>query len=381
MPRSSSTLGRGFVLDLVLSWGDDVVAQKRVPFRSSLVPGEHFALPGGLASYVVAFPPDASLGHVVEAGEGALRVRARLTERPNRPPRLRFEGALVLAIAVAALMHAVAAFLGVATPGDDEATVVAERRATADAYVQNAHEGDGTPGTAGVPPPPAFVIAPTPATPGTPTIADEPDPEHDVAKFGMLRLLDTMATTPSPGFDVHGPSEVRDTDLFGDGSWSQDLGGSGVGLSGVGQGGGGSGRGVELVGPVGGAAIATGYGQSHLMGRHVITWRCTLGMIAPTVVGHLEASAIQRVVRQNEGRFRACYLEGLAKNPALGGRVAVKFLIGRDGTVATAEDTSGSDLPDDGVRACVVRTFASLSFPEPGGVVSVTYPFVLSPGD
>jgi hypothetical protein len=59
----------------------------------------------------------------------------------------------------------------------------------------------------------------------------------------------------------------------------------------------------------------------------------------------------------------------------------VKFLIGRDGTVATAEDTSESNLPDDDVRRCFVRAFASLSFPEPGGVVSVTYPFVLSPAD
>ena len=363
----------------MLSWGDDVVAQKRIPFRAHLLAGEHFALPGDLASYALSFPSGALPGHAALAGDGALLVSAHVTEREARPARARLEGAFALAVIAAALVHAVAALLGAATPGDDEATVAAERRATADAYVQNAHDSDGTPGTAGAISAQAFTVAPTPATPGTPTMADEPDEAHNVATFGMLGLLDTLGTTPSPGFAVHGPSEA--SDLFGDGSWSRELGGSGMGLSGVGEGGGGTGRGVDLAGPLGGAVVTTGQGQAHLMGRHVITWRCTLGMSTPTVVGHLEASAIQRVVRANEGRFRACYVEGLARTPTLEGRVAVKFLIGRDGTVVTAEDTAVSDLPDADVRACVVRAFTALSFPEPGGVVSVTYPFVLSPGD
>jgi hypothetical protein len=336
-------------------------------------------LPGDLASYALSFPSGASPGHAVLAGDGALRVSARVTEREARPARFRLEGAFALALAVAALVHAVAAFLGVATPGDDEGTVAAERRATADAYVQNAHEGDGTPGTAGATAAPAFTIAPTPATPGTPTMADEPDEAHDVATFGMLGLLDTLATTPSPGFQVHGPSEA--SDLFGDGSWSQELGGSGVGLSGAGQGGGGSGRGLELVGPVGGVAVTTGYGSAHLTGGHTALVVCHLHMGEPEIRGRLDPSAIQRIVRANEGRFRACYLEGLLKSPTLEGRVAVRFLIRRDGSVAMAEDTAGSDLPDEDVRACVVHAFTALSFPEPGGVVSVTYPFVFSRPD
>jgi len=366
-------------LDLLLLWGDDVVAQKRVPFRASLLAGEHFALPGDLASYALSFPLGASPGHAALVGDGALRVLACVTERDARPARFRLEGVFALAVVAAALVHVVAALLGVATPGDEEGTSIADRRATADAYVQNARDGDGTPGTAGATAAPAFTIAPTPATPGTPTMADESDETHNVATFGMLGLLDTVATTPSPGFAVHGPSPA--TDLFGDGSWSRELGGSGVGLSGIGQGGGGSGRGVDLVGPVGGIAVTRGFGEAHLTGSYSSTIVCHLQMGVPEIRGRLDPSAIQRIVRQNEGRFRACYVAGLVANPSLEGRVAVRFLIRRDGTVAMAEDTAGSDLPDEDVRACVVHTFTGLSFPEPGGVVSVSYPFVFSRPD
>jgi len=39
-----------------------------------------------------------------------------------------------------------------------------------------------------------------------------------------------------------------------------------------------------------------------------------------------------------------------------------------------------SHLPDPEVRACVVRAFAGLSFPEPeGGIVTVVYPLLLTP--
>ena len=55
-----------------------------------------------------------------------------------------------------------------------------------------------------------------------------------------------------------------------------------------------------------------------------------------------------------------CYEDGLAKNPSLAGRVAVKFMIARDGSVSTAED-SGSTLPDSSVTSCIVRAFRTIS--------------------
>jgi FHA domain len=96
------------------------------------------------------------------------------------------------------------------------------------------------------------------------------------------------------------------------------------------------------------------------------------------VNGRLPAEVIQRIVRQNFGRFRNCYESALRTNPSLTGRVAVKFVIGRDGGVTMASD-GGSDLPDQNVVQCVTRGFQNLSFPSPeGGIVTVVYPLVFS---
>ena len=103
-------------------------------------------------------------------------------------------------------------------------------------------------------------------------------------------------------------------------------------------------------------------------------------MGASSVSGKLPPEVIQRIVRQNFGRFRMCYENGLKNNPTLAGRVAVRFVIGRDGGVASVGN-GGSDLPDAAVVNCVVRSFSGLSFPAPdGGIVTVTYPISFSPG-
>jgi hypothetical protein len=105
-----------------------------------------------------------------------------------------------------------------------------------------------------------------------------------------------------------------------------------------------------------------------------------LVMGATSVNGRLPPEVIQRIVRQHFGRFRACYEAGLAKAPGLKGRVSVRFVIGKDGAVASAAD-AGSDLPSADVTKCVVSAFSRLSFPKPeGGIVTVTYPLDFSPG-
>jgi hypothetical protein len=98
------------------------------------------------------------------------------------------------------------------------------------------------------------------------------------------------------------------------------------------------------------------------------------------VQGRLPPEIVQRVVRQNEGRFRACYQGGLRTNPALAGRITVRFAIDRTGAVPVASDDGGSDLDDGEVRRCVISAFRQLSFPAPeGGVVMVVYPIAFSP--
>jgi hypothetical protein len=99
------------------------------------------------------------------------------------------------------------------------------------------------------------------------------------------------------------------------------------------------------------------------------------------VNGRLPPEVIQRIVRQNFGRFRLCYEKGLDKEPALEGRIATKFVIDKAGNVTTASD-GGSDLPDASVVKCVTDGFAKLQFPQPeSGIVTVIYPIIFTPGD
>jgi hypothetical protein len=159
------------------------------------------------------------------------------------------------------------------------------------------------------------------------------------------------------------------------------------GLASVGGGGGGRGDGIGLgdVGNIGhgaGTGTGQGFGNGHgrLGGAHA-THAPTVRQGATTVNGRLPPEVIQRIVRQNFGRFRLCYENGLRNNPNLQGKVSVKFTIDRSGAVSIAQD-GGSDLPDQSVVSCVVRGFGNLSFPQPdGGIVVVGYPIIFSPGD
>jgi hypothetical protein len=102
---------------------------------------------------------------------------------------------------------------------------------------------------------------------------------------------------------------------------------------------------------------------------------------ATKVTGKLPPEVIQRIVRQNFGRFRICYESGLRRNPTLKGRVTTRFLIGTDGDVPSSVD-AGSDLPDEAVLGCIRRSFRGLSFPTPAsGEVTVVYLLNLEPGD
>jgi hypothetical protein len=100
------------------------------------------------------------------------------------------------------------------------------------------------------------------------------------------------------------------------------------------------------------------------------------------VTGRLPQEVIQRIVRQNFGRFRLCYESGLRNAPKLHGRIVIKFVIDGTGAVTSAVD-GGSDLGDAAVIACVKKGFENFSFPEPEskGTVTVVYPIIFQPGD
>ncbi len=101
----------------------------------------------------------------------------------------------------------------------------------------------------------------------------------------------------------------------------------------------------------------------------------------PLTIGALPASAIDEVIKRNMSQIRYCYQRRLAVQPDLGGKVTLRFTIANDGSVSAAS-VSRASLEDEQVHSCLVGRFLKMRFPEPkgGGVVSVTYPFVFSPG-
>jgi len=155
-------------------------------------------------------------------------------------------------------------------------------------------------------------------------------------------------------------------------------------LSGGGLGGGGKGFGVGLdrIGTCMGANCGgdgTGRSMGRLGGTHKTGSPSVRSNGVSTVSGRLPSDVIQRIVRQNFGRFRNCYEMGLRANPNLEGRVTARFVIGRDGAVSNV--SAGGDLPDAQVRSCVASAFYGLSFPAPdNGIVTVSYPIMLTPG-
>ncbi len=216
----------------------------------------------------------------------------------------------------------------------------------------------------------------------------------EAAAFGAIGLVAGMATSDPDaptvpwGKAANGSDDVSTMGrLFG---YSIDdvAGSGGIGLQGMGGGGGGTAdaigaNGIATLGHggggCGGAGPCSGVGHGHglLSGGRTSHFSVLGG--STTVNGRMPPEVIQRVVRQNNGRFRGCYEAALRANPGLAGRVAVKFVIDRGGAVAIAAD-GGSDLPDEGVRRCVVSSFLSLSFPAPqGGTVAVVYPIMFSP--
>jgi hypothetical protein len=212
--------------------------------------------------------------------------------------------------------------------------------------------------------------------------------------IGLLREMarsDPNAPAAAWGTVSSGVDEESARGLMWGNSIGDAAGTGGLGLSGIGEGGGdkgfliGLGRNIGTIGHGDGSdgpgqGIGPGKGPGKLQESTHVAKAPQVRFEGTTVNGgKIAPEVIQRIVRQNFGRFRACYESGLRNNPSLAGRVAVRFIIGRDGAVGMASGDNG--LPDSAVTSCVVRAFYGLSFPPPeGGVVTVVYPIVFTPG-
>lgn len=215
---------------------------------------------------------------------------------------------------------------------------------------------------------------------------------RDATSFGLIGILNTgtggdlnAPTAPWGRDDTSGNNHFSAMgNMWGDAP-GEAYGSGGLGLSGIGEYGGGKGEGIGLgsIGTIGhGAGLGDkqGFGNGHgyLSNKNYKPKVPQVRIGTTTVTGKLPAEVIQRIVRQNYGRFRSCYEIGLRSNPSLQGRVAVRFVIGRDGSVSNVSN-GGSDLPDQTVVQCVVRAYYGLSFPQPeNGIVTVIYPIMFS---
>ena len=196
--------------------------------------------------------------------------------------------------------------------------------------------------------------------------------------------LDFGANSESGALDGMGGIASLDADMQGGlggviGAKGVQAGSGGLGSRGSGLGGGGTADGIGGLGTKGSGRGSSGYGQ----GGGSVGKKRSGGSIKsggnPIILGALDKSLIDAVIKRNMSQIRYCYQRELTKNPSLKGKIIVKFVIAADGSVSKAEIKSSS-MGSQAVEDCITGRFKRFKFPEPkgGGIVIVSYPFIFS---
>ena len=220
--------------------------------------------------------------------------------------------------------------------------------------------------------------------------AIKPDDREIVQKVGVLKMFGKSGgmfaggSTLFGGKGLGGDLQNAIGGLFG--SQIGDARGSGgLGLRGVGPGGGGSSLdsiGIGSVGTRGRGAGQGGYGYG--VGSIGSKKEHDIGISGgtPMVLGSLDKELIRRVIRAHANEIRYCYELELTKNPGLWGKVSVNFVISPTGSVQSAK-VKETTLNNQNVENCIISKIKGWKFPEPkgGGIVIVTYPFILKRTD
>jgi hypothetical protein len=222
------------------------------------------------------------------------------------------------------------------------------------------------------------------ARPAIPHETAAPDPES-AGIIGILRSAELTAPTVFTGERAEGDALAN---IYGNvmgTTIGASFGAYGSGMIGKGRGGGGHASGTVGSGGLGtmGHGIAGGVGDGY--GRGAGDFRGPkIGVPHATggkadIHGSLAKEVIRRVIQRHLPEVRACYQQRLNARPDLQGRLAVKFMIDATGLVRVAAKQS-SDLHDDETDQCIVSAVKRWTFPQPegGGIVTVTYPFVLT---
>jgi TonB family protein len=164
-----------------------------------------------------------------------------------------------------------------------------------------------------------------------------------------------------------------------------NFGFGGLGLRGTGRGGGGTGEGTIGLGNIGTIGHGAGGGDGSGYGRGAGSFRdrnAKVPMIRTgkaDVRGSLSKEVIRRIIHRHINEIRFCYEQELNQRPDLEGRVSVKFIISPTGAVQTAV-IDNSTVNNAKIDNCIAQAVRRWTFPSPegGGIVVVTYPFVLS---
>ena len=195
--------------------------------------------------------------------------------------------------------------------------------------------------------------------------------QQRVASKGLLKILGSSG----------GSGALQD--VLGSGTGSGDVAAALAGARGVSiatadsvgaRAGGGAGRtaGIGEVGTAGGGKVAlAGKGDVKVSGK--------VAAAAPEVdSADVDRAALSRFIRDRLGAIRGCYERELKRNPALKGKVVVRFNItpaGRAGDIRIEENTLGS--PE--VGSCIQQLMRTWIFPfKPPDEVPVQYPFLFT---
>ena len=101
---------------------------------------------------------------------------------------------------------------------------------------------------------------------------------------------------------------------------------------------------------------------------------------APGVDGGLTQQEVSAVIRSHLNEIRHCYEQLLQRSPSSAGKVQVKFVVGQNGRVTSA-NVANSSISDAQMQGCIVGKIRTWEFPRPRGgqVVNIDYPFVFNP--
>ena len=201
-------------------------------------------------------------------------------------------------------------------------------------------------------------------------------------RHGILADLNQMESQDN--MFGEGGLSIRQSGFVGGVIGSQfghQYGSGGLYSRGSGLGGGGDGEGLGGMGTRDrGGRGATGYGHDGgYTGERIGRVPGGVSTEDPILLGALDKSDIDRVIKQHLSQIRYCYQKELNRAPDLEGKVVMRFVIAKDGSVSQTRVQSTS-LNNPVVESCLCDRFMRFRFPQPtgGGIVIVTYPFVFN---